>query len=80
MSTSKTLLLVDDDIGHRTMLKANLADEYKILEADDGDMVLAMLREQHVDLILLDLKQILSSEETSDVKDMDMVGKKEVSK
>ena len=31
-------------------------------------------------IILLDLKQILSSQEASDVKDMDMVGKKEVSK
>ncbi len=39
MSVSKIILLVDDDIGHRTMLKANLADDYTIIEADDGDMV-----------------------------------------
>jgi two-component system response regulator HydG len=56
MSTGKTILLVDDDIGHRTMLKANLADDYKIIEADDGDIVLSILANQHVDLMLLDLK------------------------
>jgi DNA-binding NtrC family response regulator len=53
----KTLLIVDDDTAHRTMLKANLAAAgYAILEAEDGDLVLPMLAEHEVDLILLDLK------------------------
>lgn len=56
MSGSKIILLVDDDIGHRTMLKANLADDYTIIEADDGDRVVSILAEHHVDLMLLDLK------------------------
>jgi len=56
MSSRKTILLVDDDIGHRTMLKANLVDDYTIIEADDGDRVVSILSEQQVDLMLLDLK------------------------
>ncbi len=52
-----TILLVDDDRAHRTMLKANLAGEaFTILEVADGDQVLAALAEHDVDLILLDLK------------------------
>ena len=51
------LLLVDDDIGHRTMLKLNLEKlGYSISEACDGDEVLAVLQKNHFDLILLDLK------------------------
>ena len=51
------LLLVDDDIGHRTMLKLNLERlGYRITEACDGDEVLAILQKNLFDLILLDLK------------------------
>ncbi len=55
--TRKTILLVDDDTSHRTMLKANLeAAGYGVVEADDGDRVLPALAGAEVDLILLDLK------------------------
>lgn len=51
------LLLVDDDVAHRTMLKANLAEAgYSLFEAEDGDEVLPLLARQQVDLVLLDLK------------------------
>ena len=51
------LLLVDDDIGHRTMLKLNLERlGYIITEVSDGDEVLAALQKNLFDLILLDLK------------------------
>ena len=41
---NKTILLVDDDEGHRTMLKVNLLNEgYKIDEVTDGDEVLPHL-------------------------------------
>jgi len=51
------ILLVDDDIGHRTMLKLNLERlGYSITEAFDGDEVLAALQKNIFDLILLDLK------------------------
>ena len=53
----KTILLADDDIGHRTMLKVNLAQEgYHIDEVTDGDEVLPFLGHHEVDLILLDMK------------------------
>lgn len=53
----ETILLVDDDSAHRTMLKANLAGEgYRIREVADGDEVLPLLREFEVDLIVLDMK------------------------
>ncbi len=52
-----TILIVDDDTSHRTMLKVNLKSAgFTILEADDGDKVLPLLAEKHVDVILLDLK------------------------
>jgi two-component system, NtrC family, response regulator HydG len=50
------ILLVDDDVAHRTMLKVNLSSEYQILEAEDGDEVLPLLAKSAVDLILLDMK------------------------
>ncbi len=53
----ETLLLVDDDTAHRTMLKANLAASgYSILEAEDGDEVLPILQQYRVSLIILDMK------------------------
>ena len=51
------ILLVDDDIGHRTMLKLNLETlGYSVIEKSDGDEVLDAVRKSMVDLILLDLK------------------------
>ncbi|MCB2181297.1 MAG: sigma-54 dependent transcriptional regulator [Desulfobulbaceae bacterium] len=53
----KTILITDDDIAHRTMLKVNLLqDGFEILEASDGDEVLPILDRHAVDLILLDMK------------------------
>lgn len=55
----ETLLLVDDDIAHRTMLKANLAAEgFHIEEVTDGDEVLPFLSRHRIDLILLDMKMV----------------------
>jgi two-component system, NtrC family, response regulator HydG len=52
-----TILLVDDDIAHRIMLKVNLGSEgYRVEVAADGDEVLPFLRHHEVDLILLDMK------------------------
>lgn len=52
------ILLVDDDVAHRTMLKVNLSSDYQILEAEDGDEVLPLLEKSVVDLILLDMKMV----------------------
>lgn len=52
-----TLLLVDDEIAHRTMLKAHLSRAgYEIIEADDGDIAVHLVKERAIDLVLLDLK------------------------
>jgi DNA-binding NtrC family response regulator len=52
-----TILLVDDDSSHRTMLKVNLQSAgFAIVEASDGDEVAPMLADTAVDVILLDLK------------------------
>ena len=58
MPNSKaTLLLVDDDKAHRTMLKAHLGKEgYQVVEADDGDVAVHLYKERKIDLVLLDLK------------------------
>ena len=43
-SVFPSLLLVDDDLAHRTMLKANLTGAgYTVIEAEDGDEVLPLL-------------------------------------
>ena len=36
MKDKKTLLIVDDDIAHRTMLRILLNWQYEIFGADDG--------------------------------------------
>jgi len=52
-----TVLVVDDDIGHRTMLKVNLkSNGFQVIEASDGDEVLPVLHKTPVDIILLDLQ------------------------
>ena len=52
-----TILLVDDDIAHRTMLKVNLGSVgYHVEVVADGDEVLPFLRRHEADLILLDMK------------------------
>lgn len=52
-----TILLIDDDEAHRTMLKVNLtAEGFIVDELSDGDEVLPHLKEQEADLILLDMK------------------------
>jgi len=58
MKAEKTsILIVDDDRAHRTMLRVNLkAEGYNTAELEDGDLVLPFLSENDIDLILLDLK------------------------
>jgi len=52
-----TILVVDDDTAHRTMLKVHLNTEgYEVVESDDGDVAVYLVKEREVDLVLLDLK------------------------
>ena len=53
---SKSLLIVDDEAGHRQMLRAYLEDEgFQVSEASDGLKAVAAVRERAFDLVLLDL-------------------------
>jgi two-component system response regulator HydG len=54
---SKSLLIVDDEAGHRQMLRAYLEDEnFQVSEAPDGLQAVVAIQERPFDLVLLDLK------------------------
>ncbi len=54
---TKSILIVDDEAGHRQMLRAYLEDEgFKIHEVPDGLKAVAAVQERAFDLVLLDLK------------------------
>ena len=53
----KQVLIVDDEPNLRKILAAQLSrDGYEVLLAEDGEQGLTMLRENHIDLIVTDLK------------------------
>lgn len=52
----KTILIVDDEVKIRDMVKSYLLNEsYNVLEAEDGVKAIAILKDNKVDLVLLDL-------------------------
>jgi len=55
----RNILVVDDDVSHRTMLKTLLRDwGYETAEADDGGSAVALARSRPFDLILMDVRMI----------------------
>lgn len=50
-----TLLVVDDDLRNRELLKAYLQPRFTVLEAEDGAGALQSLEHHQVDLVLLDI-------------------------
>ncbi len=59
MSDKITILVVDDDHGHRTMLKTLLDDwGYQIFEADDGSTAIEQVKNSRFDLILMDNRML----------------------
>ena len=56
MQPRKSILIVDDDIAHRTMLRILLDWEYKIFEADDGSAAIEKVAKQNFDLVLMDVR------------------------
>lgn len=50
-----TVLVIDDEPDMRRYLASLLTDQYRVLEARDGTEGLAMARQQHPELVLLDL-------------------------
>ncbi|MFY9399697.1 MAG: sigma-54 dependent transcriptional regulator [Desulfomonilia bacterium] len=59
MNSTREILVVDDDHGHRTMLKTLLSGwGYRIFEADDGSRAIEWVRERPFDLILMDIRMV----------------------
>jgi nitrogen regulation protein NR(I) len=53
----RQVLIVDDEPNLRRILSAQLTrDGYDVLSAEDGEAGLALLRENHIDLVITDLK------------------------
>ncbi len=71
MTKIRSVLVVDDDPAHRTMLKTLLGGwGYEIHEADDGSTAIEMARERAFDLVLMDIRMIKVSglEALSEIK------------
>jgi len=59
MTSSPTILVVDDDTAHRTMLRALIGGwGYTIIEADDGGVAIEKVKERPFDLILMDIRML----------------------
>ena len=59
MTQKKTVLVVDDDDTHRTMLKTLVGGwGYDVVEADDGSIAIEKVRERPFDLILMDVRML----------------------
>lgn len=70
MNNSKfSILVVDDDSAHRTMLSALIGGwGYEIHEADDGSTAIETIKDRFFDLILMDIRMIkVSGLEAMDV-------------
>ncbi len=52
----KTILIIDDDIDLVEIIRVTLENEnYEVIDAQNGDRGVAMARDRHPDLILLDV-------------------------
>ncbi|MGC9324634.1 MAG: sigma-54-dependent transcriptional regulator [Desulfomonilia bacterium] len=55
----RNILVVDDDTGHRTMLRTLLSGwGYDVDEADDGSSAIEMVQAKPFDLILMDIRMV----------------------
>ena len=71
MERKNSILVVDDDHAHRTMLKTLLGGwGYRIEEADDGGAAIEKVKERPFDLILMDIRMVKISglEALSEIK------------
>ena len=59
MSARHSILVVDDDTAHRTMLRTLVGGwGYEIAEADDGEAAIRLVRERAYDLVLMDVRML----------------------
>lgn len=55
MAEKKKVLVVDDELNIRLLIRIILGNSYDVLEASNGDEALIKAREEKPDLILLDI-------------------------
>ena len=59
MSDRSTILVVDDDNAHRTMLDTLVSGwGYDVTQADDGAVAIEKVKEQSYDLVLMDVRML----------------------
>jgi len=59
MKVNQSILIVDDDLAHRTMLKKLLGGwGYEVFEADDGSVAIENVQKRPFDLILMDIRML----------------------
>nr|MBC8362189.1 sigma-54-dependent Fis family transcriptional regulator [Candidatus Desulfatibia profunda] len=59
MKAKKTILIVDDDSAHRTMLRTLVGGwGYDIVEADDGSTAIEQVQQRPFDLVLMDVRML----------------------
>jgi len=59
VSARHSILVVDDDTAHRTMLRTLVGGwGYEITEADDGEVAIRLVRERAYDLVLMDVRML----------------------
>lgn len=59
MKTIQSILVVDDDVAHRIMLKKLIGSwGYEISEAEDGSIAISEVRKRAFDLILMDIRML----------------------
>ncbi len=59
MDNKNTILVVDDDESHRTMLRTLIGGwGYAVSDADDGSTAIQMVQEQSYDLVLMDVRMV----------------------
>jgi DNA-binding NtrC family response regulator len=56
MAQSKTILICDDDQGMRDTIAAILKRDYKVVTVSSGEAALALVKQEDVDVILLDVR------------------------
>jgi two-component system response regulator HydG len=59
MLEKNSILVVDDDSAHRTMLRALIGGwGYDVFEADDGSTAIEEVKERYFDLVLMDVRML----------------------
>jgi len=59
MTSRNTILVVDDDLAHRTMLRTLMTGwGYRVVEADDGEKAIEEVHRQPFDMILMDIRMV----------------------